>query len=108
MYLRKCKKKNGCVCLTIVECYRDERGKNMSRTIESLGYVDELERCEVADPVAHFTAECARHNETRRAHAEPVIVKIPPLHRADRRGRGARPELGAAVVEAYLNRDLEL
>ena len=32
MYLRKSKKKNGRVYLTIVEAYRDERGKNMSRT----------------------------------------------------------------------------
>ena len=37
MYLRKSKKKNGRVYLTIVEAYRDERGKNMSRTVERLG-----------------------------------------------------------------------
>ena len=42
MYLRKSKKKNGRVYLTIVEAYRDERGKNMSRTVERLGYVDDL------------------------------------------------------------------
>ena len=108
MYLRKSRKKNGRVYLTIVEGYRDDRGKNMSRTVESLGYVDELERRGIADPVAHFTEECARRNEARRAQAEPVIVKIPPLQRVDKRDGGARVELGAAVVDAYLNRDLGL
>ena len=94
--------------LTIVEAYRDGRGKNMSRTVESLGYVDDLERSGIADPVAHFTAECARRNEAKRAETEPVIAKIGPLQRIDKRDEGARVELGAAVVDAYLNRDLGL
>lgn len=108
MYLRKSKKKNGRVYLTIVEAYRDGRGKNMSRTVESLGYVDDLERSGIADPVAHFTEECRRRNEAKRAQAEPVIVRIGPLQRVDKRDGGARLELGAAVVDAYLNRDLGL
>lgn len=108
MYLRKSKKKNGRVYLTIVEAYRDERGKNMSRTVESLGYVDDLERSGIADPVAHFTEECARRNEARRAGTEPAIARIGPLQRIDKRDEGARLELGAAVVDSYLNRDLGL
>ncbi|MBM6786842.1 IS1634 family transposase [Collinsella tanakaei] len=108
MYLRKSRKKNGRVYLTIVEGYRDDRGKNMSRTVESLGYVDDLERSGIADPVAHFTEECARRNEAKRAQTEPVMVKIPPLQRVDKRDGEARVELGAAVVDAYLNRDLGL
>ena len=108
MYLRKSRKKNGRVYLTIVEGYRDERGKNMSRTVESLGYVDDLERSGISDPVAHFTAECARRNEAKRARTEPVIARISPLQRVDKRDGEARVELGAAVVDAYLNRDLGL
>ena len=108
MYLRKSKKKNGRVYLTIVEGYRDGRGKSMTRTVESIGYVDDLERSGIADPVAHFTAECARRNEAKRAETEPVVVKIGPLQRVDKREEGARIELGAAVVDAYLNRDLGL
>ena len=108
MYPRKSKKKNGRVYLTIVEAYRDERGKNMSRTVESLGYVDDLERSGIADPIGHFTEECARRNEARRAGTEPVVVKIGPLQRIDKRDGEARVELGAAVVDAYLNRDLGL
>ncbi|MBM6942474.1 IS1634 family transposase, partial [Collinsella intestinalis] len=108
MYLRKSKKKDGRVYLTIVEGYRDGRGKSMTRTVESIGYVDELERSGIADPVAHFTAECARRNEAKRAETEPVIAKIGPLQKIDKRDEGARIELGAAVVDAYLNRDLGL
>ncbi len=78
MYLRKSKKGNGRVYLTIVEGCHDERGKNMSRTVESLGYVDDLERSGIADPIEHFTEECARRNEARRAGTEPVIAKISP------------------------------
>lgn len=108
MYLRKSKKANGRVYLTIVEGYRDDRGKSMTRTVESLGYVDDLERRGIADPIAHFTEECKRRNEARRAQAEPAIVKISPLQKVDKRDGEARLELGAAVVDAYLNRDLGL
>lgn len=108
MYLRKSKKKNGRVYLTIVEGYRDERGKNMSRTIESLGYVDDFERQGIADPIAHFTEECARRNEAKRAETAPVMVKISPLQKIDKRDGKARLELGASVVDSYLNRELAL
>lgn len=108
MYLRKSKKKNGRVYLTIVEGYRDGRGKSMSRTVESLGYVDDLERQGIADPVAHFTEECARRNEARRAEASPVMVKIPPRQKIDKRDDAPRIELGACVVDSYLNRELGL
>ncbi|OUP05803.1 IS1634 family transposase [Collinsella sp. An2] len=108
MYLRKSKKKNGRVYLTIVEGYRDERGKNMSRTIESLGYVDDFQRQGISDPIAHFTEECARRNERRRSETAPVIVKIPPRQKIDKRDSEAQIELGAAVVDGYLNRDLGL
>lgn len=108
MYLRKSKKKNGRVYLTIVEGYRDERGKNMSRTIESLGYVDDFQRQGIEDPIAHFTGECARRNEERKAANAPVMVKISPLQKIDKRDSKAQIELGASVVDSYLNRDLGL
>lgn len=108
VYLRKSKKKNGRVYLTIVEGYRDDRGKNMTRTIESLGYVDDFERQGIKDPIAHFTDECARRNEEKRAERAPVIAKIPPLQKIDKRDGEAQVELGAAVTDSYLNRDLGL
>lgn len=72
------------------------------------GHVDELEHSGIPDPIGHFTEECARRNEAKRSGAEPVIARISPLQRVDIRDEGTRVELGAAVVDAYLNRDLGL
>jgi hypothetical protein len=108
MYLRKSKKPNGRVYLTIVEGYRNERGQNRTRTVESLGYVDELQGRGIEDPIAHFTEECRRRTQRRRELTEPVICRISPLQKVDKRGRHAQIELGAAVVDAYLHRDLGL
>jgi len=56
MYLKKIKKKNpDRIYLIIAESYRDkETKKSKSRTIQSLGYLDELEK-NFEDPIAHFT-----------------------------------------------------
>jgi len=55
MYLRKMKQKNtGRTYLSIVEGYRDkETRKSKSRTIQSLGYLDELVE-DYPDPIKHF------------------------------------------------------
>ena len=55
MYLRKMKQKNtGRTYLSIVEGYRDkETRKSKSRTIQSLGYLDELVD-DYPDPIKHF------------------------------------------------------
>ena len=56
MYLKKITKKNpDRIYLIIAESYRDkETKKSKSRTIQSLGYLDELEK-NFEDPIAHFT-----------------------------------------------------
>lgn len=57
MYLKKSKNnKTGRTYLSIAESYRDKQTKkSRSRTIQSLGYLDELEN-DYADPIAHFSA----------------------------------------------------
>jgi transposase len=52
MYLKKSWNKNGRIFLTIVHGYSID-GKTRHRTIESLGYLDELEK-QYEDPIAHF------------------------------------------------------
>ena len=55
MFLRKnFYAKTGRTYLYIVEGYRDQNGKAKSKVVQSLGYLDELEK-EYADPIAHFT-----------------------------------------------------
>lgn len=55
MFLKKDKKPNGRIYLSIVEGYREPTtGKTKHRKVKSLGYVDELEK-EFDDPISHFT-----------------------------------------------------
>ena len=53
MNLKQSRRKNGRVYLTIEKAYRDTDGKPRSKTIMSLGYLDELDK-EYDDPIAHF------------------------------------------------------
>jgi hypothetical protein len=54
MNLNIAKQKNGRIYLSIAKTYRDkDSGKNRSRVIKSIGYVDALE-AEYSDPIAHF------------------------------------------------------
>lgn len=104
MYLRKSKKKNGRVYLTIVQGYRDENGKNKAKTIKSLGYVDVLEK-DFDDPIAHFEAECKRMTEEENAKNAPISLDFYPYQKIDMR-TNYQMELGAAIPSAYFHRDL--
>ena len=81
MYLHKSKRKDGRTYLSLVAAYR-EGGKKRMRTVESLGYLDELEKS-YADPIAHFRSVCEERNAEERAAAQPVTVKIHPMQRID-------------------------
>ena len=52
MFLQKTKSKNGRIYLALMQGYRQD-GKSKSKTVKSLGYLDELEK-EHEDPIAHF------------------------------------------------------
>lgn len=54
MFLKKDKKPNGRIYLSIVEGYREPTtGKTKHRKVKTLGYVDDLEK-EFDDPISHF------------------------------------------------------
>ena len=99
MFVKKQKRKNGRVYLSVVQGYRDEDGKTKTRHVRSLGYLDELEKT-YDDPVAHFRAEVEAENE-----AAPITVTLHPLQRIDKRA-GGRIDMGAAVPSAYFHREL--
>ena len=106
MHLRKQKRSNGRIYLSVVQSYRTPEGKTRSKTIRSLGYLDELERTR-EDPVAYFQAEIDQMNLKRSDPAEPVVVTFPrdaviPL------GEGSLVEAGAAIVSGVLRRSLRL
>ena len=64
MFLRQAKnKKTGRTYLSIVHGYRDkESKKSRTKTIKSLGYLDELEK-EHDDPIAFFEENVRKMNE---------------------------------------------
>ena len=44
MYIKRDKKKNGRIYLSIAQSYRNSQGVQRNRVVRSLGYMDELEK----------------------------------------------------------------
>ncbi|MCH4053165.1 MAG: hypothetical protein LKG38_03810 [Atopobiaceae bacterium] len=88
------------IYLSVVQNYR-VGGKTKTRTIESLGYVDELE-ASYPDPVAHFRAYVAELNERRAQEAAPIAFSIPRDARIGE-GEGGQVQLGAGLALAYMD-----
>ena len=82
MYLQKnVNPKTGRVYLQIVHKYRDKETKKIrSKTIQSIGYLDELEK-EYADPIAHFTALAKKMDHDRKQELSEYQVSLSPLER---------------------------
>ena len=100
MYLHKSERKGG-TYLSIVEGYR-EGGKVKHRTVESLGYVDDLMEEYGPDPVAHFRQVCKNRNAAKEAEAQAVTIEIHPQQKIDKRSV-ARKNIGSAVLLAVYN-----
>ena len=104
MFLRKLTKPNGRIYLSIVHSYRTPEGKSRSKTIESLGYLDELEE-KFEDPIAHFEQVCKQRNEEAKENNASVDIKFFPNQKIDTRTCN-QIEVGAAIPSAYFNREL--
>ena len=75
MYLKKSfSSQTGRTYLTIVQGYRDADGKAKSKTVKSIGFLDELEK-EFDDPIAHFTA-MAKDMDSERLESMSVSVSL--------------------------------
>jgi len=55
MFLKSTYTRSGKIFLSYVQGYRDEFGKSKQKTIENIGWLDELKK-EYEDPIAHFKA----------------------------------------------------
>ena len=53
MYLKACPSYKGKIYLSLVQGYRDENGKVKQKTIEKIGYLEDLKK-EYDDPITHF------------------------------------------------------
>src|SRR5690625_7081957 len=77
MFLRKMKnKKTGRTYLSIVHSYRDkETKKTRSKTIQSLGYLDELEK-EYDDPIAYFEEKIKQMNKQQESEHSSITFNM--------------------------------
>lgn len=72
MHLKKTKNPAGRLFLSITDSYYDKQRKcSRSKTIESLGYLDELEKL-YDDPIAHFQKRVEQLKEEKNAHLAPI------------------------------------
>lgn len=83
MHLKKAydKRKNR-TYLSIVHGYRDTEGKSRAKTIQSLGYLDELSKT-YDDPIAHFTG-VAKKMEAERIAASKISITLDLNERLDK------------------------
>lgn len=102
MYLKKSKRAHGRIYLSIACSYRDENRVPRTKTVKSLGYLDELER-QYGDPVAHFEEEIARMEAEAAEKTRKVAFEMPLDEKIDKRAQ-REVHIGAAVVLQYLHR----
>lgn len=72
MHLKKTKTSSGRIYLSIADSYYDKQQKtSRSKTIESLGYLDELEK-QYDDPIVHFAKRVEQLKEEKQARQAPI------------------------------------
>ena len=102
MYLKKTKKPNGRVYVSITESFRDADGVQRNRTVRSFGYLDDLER--EWGPGALARCEAIRDEMTAEARERkaPQTLTIHPAEKVDMRAN-SRKNIGIAVPLGYYN-----
>ena len=100
MNLKQSLRKNGRVYLSIEKGYRDkDTGKPKAKTIQSLGYLDVLEK-EYDDPIAHFK-EVAR-KMTEEENSEKKLTLSINMNEKLSPGTDSRKNFGyAAILKIY-------
>jgi len=96
MFVKKNSCKNGRILLTFTRGFR-ENGKNKQKHIETIGYLDDLEKI-YEDPIAHFR-EIARQRTAEEAiRTQPIELLLDPKTEISQYEVGLK-NLGYAVFE---------
>lgn len=83
MFLKKDKRPNGRIYLSIVKSYRDPVDKKPKQEkVKTLGYVDELEK-EYEDPIAYFTAYAQQLTQAEKEAQSPIKFTFDPNEQVD-------------------------
>ena len=96
MYVKKNSCKNGRILLTLTHGYR-ENGKIKQKNIETLGYLDELEKI-YDDPIAHFRVIAKKRTADEALESEPIHLDLDPAAEIGQFEVGLK-NLGYAVFE---------
>ena len=96
MYVKKNSCKNGRILLTLTYGYR-ENGKIKQKNIETIGYLDELEKI-YDDPIAHFRVIAKKRTADNALESEPIHLDLDPAAEIDQFEVGLK-NLGYAVFE---------
>ena len=105
MYLKQNKKGNR-IHLVIAHGYRDKETKKVrTKTIESIGYLDDLEK-QYPDPIAHFKEIVAVMNKKEAESKPPASVTFDRSERLVH-GQGNRKNIGYATLSKFYH-DLSL
>lgn len=100
MFLKKDKKLNGRIYLSIVEGFREPgTGKTKQRKVKSLGYLDELEG-EYDDPIAFFTELAKEMSRDAREKELPLNFSFSPNETIDS-SSVLRKNLGFSVLSYF-------
>lgn len=76
MYLKKNKTRSGRIHLAIVDTYYDrERGHSRTKTVESIGYLDELQK-QYEDPIAFFTKRAKLLTAEKQENQSPIVMEF--------------------------------
>lgn len=106
MYLKQSKTRNGRIYLSITDGYYDKEKKtSRSVTVESIGYLDELQK-QYDDPIAHFTKRAEQLKAEKKARQAPILFTF---HDSDRLcvGDDLRKNFGyAALSKIYHELDI--
>jgi transposase len=105
MYLKQ-NRKDDRIHLVIAHGYRDKETKKVrTKTIRSLGYVDELKK-DYPDPITHFKAVVAEMNRREAANKPPASITFARDERL-KTEQGNRKNIGyAALSKLYHSLDL--
>jgi len=96
MFVRKNSCTNGRILLTFARSYR-ESGKNKQKHLETLGYLDDLEKI-YDDPIAHFREIAKQRTQVESVAAEPIRLTLDPTTEISQSDIGLK-NLGYAILE---------
>ena len=102
MYLKRDKRKNGRIYLSIAQSYRNAEGKQTTRVIKNLGYLDDLEKQWGEDALAKCEAIRDKMTQEHIEQTQPQTLTINPTELLDK-DKQYRKNIGVCVPLAYYN-----